>query len=485
MKKNKSIAKNYIYNLIYQMLTIFLPLVTTPYLSRVLGAKAIGIYGYTTSIVTYFILFGTLGISMYGQREIAYLSNNKEERSNAFWEIIVIRTFTLLISGTLFMLIYGFGNQYSLYYKILLIQLLSYLFDISWLFQGIEEFDKTVIRNLIVKLLCLILIFVFVKTKTDLWKYFLIYAVAEFIGNLSIWIYVPKYVNKINFRTLKIKKHLKPTLSLFLPQIAIQIYTVLDKTMLGLITSDMKEVGFYEQAQKIVRAALVITNSLQTVMNSRIASSFSSGNKKEINRCLNNSFQFAWLLSIPLCLGLIGVCKKFVPWYYGTGFTRVGSILIATAPILIAISLNGITGIQYLIQVGKQKIFTISVIFGAIINVIFNFLLIKSYGGIGASISSVIAETSIFIVQFIYLLKNGFDIENAFKPFFKCFISGMVMFGVISLITSNLSVSIINTLFEVVMGGLVYYIMLKILKFKFLNELENQIFSMFRRKRNE
>ena len=205
----KSIAKNYIYNLIYQMLTILLPLITTPYLSRVLGAEAIGIYGYTLSIVTYFILFGTLGVSMYGQREIAYKAEDKKLRSKTFWEIIIIRTISLSISIILFYLIYGRTGEYAIYYRILVIQLFANLFDISWLFQGIEEFDKTVIRNLIVKLLCLILIFVFVKTKTDLWKYFLIYAVAEFIGNLSIWIYVPKYVNKINFRTLKIKKHLK------------------------------------------------------------------------------------------------------------------------------------------------------------------------------------------------------------------------------------------------------------------------------------
>jgi len=133
----KSIAKNYIYNLIYQMLTILLPLITTPYLSRVLGAEPIGIYGYTVSIVTYFILFGTLGVSMYGQREIAYLQQDKKARSKTFWEIVIIRTITLSISILLFYLVYGRTGEYAIYYRILIIQLVANLFDISWFFQGI------------------------------------------------------------------------------------------------------------------------------------------------------------------------------------------------------------------------------------------------------------------------------------------------------------------------------------------------------------
>ena len=193
----KSIAKNYIYNLIYQMLSILLPVITTPYLSRVLGAENIGIYGYTISIVTYFILFGTLGISMYGQREIAYKAQNKKEQSKTFFEIIILRAFTLTISIITFYIIFGRSGDYAVYYRILIIQLVANLFDISWFFQGIEEFDKTVIRNLVIKMLSLVLIFVLVNRPEDLWKYFLIYVGAELIGNLTLWLYIPKYLEKI------------------------------------------------------------------------------------------------------------------------------------------------------------------------------------------------------------------------------------------------------------------------------------------------
>lgn len=470
----KSIAKNYIYNLIYQMLTILLPLVTTPYLSRVLGAEPIGIYGYTISIVTYFILFGSLGVAMYGQREIAYLQQDKKGRSKTFWEIIVIRTITLSISILLFYLIYGRSGEYALYYRILIIQLVANIFDISWLFQGIEEFDKTVVRNLIVKLLSLVLIFTIIKTPDDLWKYFLIYVGAELIGNVTLWLYIPRYLEKINIKELELKRHIKPTISLFVPQIAIQIYTVLDKTMIGKITGNMTEVGYYEQAQKIVKAALTVTTALQTVMNSRIANAYAIGDKKEIKTCLEKSFNFVWCLTIPMMFGLMAVANKFVPWYYGEGFDGVVQILISTAPILVAIGLSGITGIQYLVQIGKQKEFTISVTAGAIINVIINAILIRFWGGMGAAIASVIAEISILAIQLIYI-KDEISIWEILKLSIKCIISGITMFIVVKILANYMSVSILNTIIEVIVGGIVYITMLIILRYQFFIDLYNQI----------
>jgi len=470
----KSIAKNYIYNLIYQMLTILLPLVTTPYLSRVLGAENIGIYGYTISIVTYFILFGTLGVSMYGQREIAYKANDKKQRSKAFWEIIIVRTISLSISIILFFLIYGRSGNYAIYYRILIIQLVANLFDISWLFQGIEEFDKTVIRNLIVKLLSLVLIFVVIKTPDDLWKYFAIYVGAELLGNITVWLYLPKYIEQVSIKQLELKKHIKPAISLFAPQIAIQIYTVLDKTMIGNITKDMTEVGYYEQAQKIVKAALTVTAALQTVMNSRIANAYATKNQEEIKTCLKTSFNFVWFVTIPMAFGLMAIARNFVPLYYGNGFEGVIPIMIATAPILIPIGLSGVSGVQYLVQIGKQKIFTISVTIGAIANVILNAILIHFFKGTGASIASVISEIIILGIQLKYF-KEQFKVLEVLKLSVKCFISGIIMFGVVSLLVKFMNVSLINIAIQIAVGGIVYLLMLIILKYKFLKDLYNQV----------
>lgn len=469
----KSIAKNYIYNLAYQLLAILLPLVTTPYLSRVLGAEPIGIFGYTVSIVTYFILFGSLGVAMYGQREIAYLQQDKKGQTKTFWEIVIVRAISLTISMIIFYWAFGSTGQYTIYYKILLIQIFANVFDISWFFQGLEEFDKTVIRNMIVKLLCLALIFILVKKASDLWIYFSIYVGADLLGNISLWLYLPKYLEKISIKTLELKKHIKPALALFLPQIAIQIYTVLDKTMIGAITNNMAEVGYYEQAQKVVRAMILVVSALGTVMSSRIANEHSKGNKEEINNCLKQSFNFVWFLGIPMMLGLIAIATKFVPWYYGQGFEPVNGVLMVMSPIIIPIGLSNITGLQYLIQIGDEKSFTKSVIIGAVLNVIMNYILINLIGAMGATISSVIAEIAILLIQIKYL-KSEINIKEMFIISWKCWISGIIMFVCTWALSNILSVSILNTIIEVIIGGIIYIAILMILKHKFLYDIINQ-----------
>ena len=470
----KSIAKNYIYNLIYQMLTIVLPLITTPYLSRVLGAEAIGIYGYTLSIVTYFVLFGSLGIAMYGQREIAYLQNDKEKQSKTFWEIVIIRFITLFIALIAFYITFCAGGDYAVYYKILMLELLANALDISWYFQGIEDFGKTVVRNIVVKGLSLVCIFVFVKTQSDLWKYILIYTGANVLGNLTMWLYIQQMLEKVSVKSLKLKKHLKPTIALFVPQIATQVYVVLDKTMIGNITKDMSEVGFYEQAQKIVKTLTLLVTALGTVMSSRIANAFAENKKEDVKKYLMQSFNLVWLLGLPAMFGTMAVSSKLVPWFYGDGYEAVIQLINVISPILIAIGLSNVTGVQYLIQARKQKIYTISVTTGAIVNVILNLILIKVYGTIGAAISSVIAEVSVLVVQLVSIRKE-ISIKEVLKLSIKYLISGLIMYIAVLNLTNIMSVSIINTVIEAMIGVMVYFILLIIMKDRLLKDIINQV----------
>lgn len=473
--KKKSIAKNYIYNLIYQMLTIVLPVITTPYLSRVLGAEAIGIYGYTLSIVTYFVLFGSLGIAMYGQREIAYVQGNQEKESKAFWEIVLLKLTTLTISAVTFYITFCMRGDYVVYYRILILELVSSALDISWFFQGIEDFGKTVIRNLVVKTLSLICIFAFVKSPADLGKYFLIYTASNALGNLTMWFYIPKMVKKIKIQELDYKKHIKPILALFIPQIATQVYVVLDKTMIGNITKNMTEVGFYEQAQKIVKTLMLVVTALGTVMSSRIANAFAENKTEDIKKYLKQSFDIVWMLGIPAMFGVMAVASKMVPWFYGDGYEPVINLLIATSPILLIIGLNSVTGVQYLIQAKKQKAYTISVTVGAIINVILNLILINMIGTIGAVVASLAAECSIFAIHLIYMRKDV-NILEIFKDSIKYLISGIIMYFVVRQVTKLLPVSIVNTFLEGLIGAIVYFAILLILQDKFLKDIINQVY---------
>jgi len=276
MSEKKSVVRNYMYNLIYQILILILPLITTPYLSRVLGAEGVGIYGYTYSIVTYFVLFGSLGIALYGQREIAYVQDNPRKRKKVFLELILFRLITLSIAILAYCLIFLRDGIYRQYYLILLIELFAAGLDISWFFQGIEEFKKTVLRNVLVRIISVTLVFVIVKNSDDLWKFFLIYSLGNLFGNLLLWFYLPKYLKGKKIGKLSLKAHMVPLLMLFIPQVTTKVYNLLDTTMLGSIIADKQETGFYEQSQKVIRLLITIVTSLGVVMIPRVASIYAN-----------------------------------------------------------------------------------------------------------------------------------------------------------------------------------------------------------------
>ena len=469
MKKN-SVKSNYIYNLLYQILTIIIPLITTPYLSRVLGAENIGIYSFTISITTYFILFGSLGVAIYGQREIAYVQNDIRKRSKIFFEITFMRCITLGVSLFIFYITFCLKGQYSIYYKILILEIIANAIDISWYFQGLEEFKKTVIRNIIVKLISVICIFLFVKESVDLNNYFIIYVLSTLLGNLSLWMYLPKFVQKVKIKELNLFRHVKPTIMLFIPQVATQIYTVLDKTMIGVIVSNKAEVGYYEQAQKIVKLLMTLATSLGTVMMPRIAATFASGNHEKVREYMNKSFHFILLLAFPLMFGIISVSSSFVPIFYGKGYDKVIPLLCVISPIIVLIGLSNITGTQYLLPTKKQNQYTLSVVVGAIVNFILNLILIKYFASIGASIATVIAELAVTSIQFI-LVRKEIKFIDVIKLSYKYVIGSLIMFMCSMIVGYFIKDNLVSIILQVIVSFFVYFLVLYILKDKMINEV--------------
>ena len=473
---NKSITKNYIYNLVYQILIIIMPIITTPYLARTLGAEGTGIYSYTISIVTYFILFGSLGLALYGQREIAYVQDDVKKRSKIFFELVILRFFTMSISMILFYFTFGRNGEYALYYKILLLEMFANCIDISWFFQGIENFKKTATRNIVVKILSVISIFIFIKNENDVAKYLLIYVLTTLLGNASLWIGIKKYITKVNFKELKIFSQLKPTIQLFIPQIAIQVYTVLDKTMIGGMTEDMAEVGYYEQTQKIVKILLTVITSVGTVMMPRIAKCFAEGEIKQIKNYMNKSFQFVYMLAFPLVFGIIAVSDNFVPLFFGQGYEKVKILMKIMSFIILFIGLSNIIGSQYLLSTKNQKQYTTSVVCGAIVNVIFNFILIRFYKSIGAVIATVIAECVVTSVQFFFIRKE-FNILKIIKLSKNYSISALIMFVVTIIIDIIVKSNMLGIILQVVFGGIIYFVILLIEKDNLILELKTKFLS--------
>ncbi len=448
----KSISKNYGYNLIYQILIMILPLVTTPYISRILGAENIGIYSYTLSIISYFVIFANLGVSLYGQREIAYLQDNKKQRSKTFWEIEILKLCTSSISLIIYYIFFASGNNYQIYYQIFILYFLSTALEIGWFFQGLEEFKKTVVRNIFVRIAGLLLIFIFVKNNQDLWKYILIYGSSELLSNISLWLYLPKYLDKIKIKELNIKQHIKPTIELFIPQISLQIYMMLDKTMLGNVLADKSEIGYYEQAQKIINLLVTVVTSLGTVMVPRMANTFANGDVKKVKQYINNSFKFTFFSAVPITLGILLVAKKFVPIFFGEGYEQVVLIINISTPIILLTGLTNVIGNQYLIPTKKQRSYTISIVVGTIVNCILNLLLIPYKKAIGAVLASIMAQSMIFIMQFHYI-KQEISFKQLIKLCKNYCISGVLMFGLCYIIRKILP----NDMIICIISGIFIY----------------------------
>lgn len=463
----KSLTKNYIYNLVYQILTLVLPLITTPYISRVLGAENIGIYSYTYSILSYFLLFGALGVALYGQREIAYAGEDEVKRKKSFWEIQICRFIAAFIASVIYFIFFMREGEYSVYYRIWFMELIAIGFDISWFFQGIEEFKKTVTRNVIVRLVSVTLIFALVKAPEDLIKYITIYAIADLVGNLSLWFYLPKYFKGIKIKNINAFTHLPAIILLFIPQIASQIYNLLDKTMIGNMISDKSEVGYYEQAQKVIRVLVTIVTSLGTVMIPRMASTFASGDKEKLINYMKKSFKFVFFLAFPITFGIMSISKSFVPVFFGEGYEKVVTLINVMAPNIILNGIASVIGTQYLLPTKRQKEYTIAIITGLGVNFILNYILIKSQYSVGASVATIISELVLVIVE-CYVIRKDINIKEILKSSSNYLLSGVVMLIACVLIQIALGASTVTMITQIIAGVLVYVLMLVILKDEYL-----------------
>lgn len=427
--KNGKLIKNYIYNTLYQILVLIAPLITTPYVSRVLGVTNIGIYQYSQSIANYFVLVGAVGTTLYGQREIAYLQDKPKERSIAFWEIEIFRLVTTIICTIIYLLGFCTHGKYPQIYTILSLEVIATAFDISWLFMGMENFKITVIRNTIIKLTGIVCVFLFVKGPEDLGLYTATVTAPLFIGNISLWFSIKKYLVKTGLTIpeliMGIKNRIKPILVLFLPQVAMDVYLLLDKTMIGIFGTNIDQVGYYSQGQKIVKIVLMIVTSLGTVMLPTMSALFAKGDDERIKKSIKNAFRFIYMLSFALLFGLDAIAPRFVPIFFGKGYDSVIPLMIVISPILVIIATSNVIGKQYLLPTNQQKAFTMSILAGAGVNFILNIILIHFWDAVGASIATVIAELAVTGMQCWYVRKQ--------LPLKECLSSGIryAVFGVI------------------------------------------------------
>lgn len=467
-----SLKKNYLYNLVYQVLILLLPLITIPYVSRVLGSSGIGINAFTYSIIQYFVLFSAIGISIYGNRKIAYVRNNKKELQETFWSIFWLKGIMTFISLVLFLLFLFLVDDLKIFYLLQSFYIFAVFFDVNWFFMGIEDFKKTVLRNIIIKLISTVAIFIFVKDEQDLWKYVLLLSLSQLLGNMLLIGPLFKVIRyqKVSFKS--IFSHFKPTISLFIPQISIQIYLVLNKTMLGIFGTN-HDVGIFENSDKMLKLVLAIVTATGIVMLPRVSNTFKTSDMEKVNIYLYQSFRFVTYLAFPLSFGMFAIIPNLVPWFFGNGFLEVILISQLMAPIIILIAWSNVLGTQYLLPINKTTLFTISVTSGAIVNLIFNFILIPKYYVVGAAISTVIAEFIVVLVQYI-LIKKNIQTRLLFKGTINYFISSLIMALSIVVMSHYQKDTVLTTLIQITLGMVIYVL----LNYIFKDTLQKRIFGM-------
>lgn len=464
------IIKNYLYNALYQIFILIVPLVTTPYLARVLGPTGIGINSYTNSVIQYFILLGSVGVSLYGNRQIAFVRENKKKLSQTFYEIFFMRCFTIILSYFAFMLFLLFTSNYFIYYLAQSISIIAAALDISWFFMGVENFVVTILRNLIVKIITVISIFLLVKSIKDLSIYILILSLSLLIGNFSLFPSLRKYIRKPNFQALKIFRHLKPSIVLFIPQVAIQIYLVLNKTMLGAMDS-VTAAGYFDSSDKIVRMVLAVVTATGTVMLPHVANAFAKGEKQKTKKYLYKIFSFVSCIAVPMMFGLMAICRKFVPLFFSNQFSAVIPVMEIESIIVLLIAWGSALGDPFLLPTNQIRPYTLSVIFGAVINLIANIPLILLWGAVGTSIATVLSEATVTFYR-MFSIRNQVEYKLLFVDFFKYLFSGVIMFVIVKTLDDLLPNSWLMLSVEILVGILVYLIGLILSKAKILNELK-------------
>lgn len=401
-----SLKTNLSYSIAYQILNIILPLITAPYIARTLGLSGVGIYSYSFAVMSNFQIFAMLGITNHGSRSIAF-ATDAVEKCKHFWGIYFIQWVTHILVGLAY-LTYSY-SQLCINAKlsiILGIGLLSGVLDISWFFFGMEEFRLTVVRNFFMKIATTVLIFVFVDGAEDLYLYATIMALGTLASQSYLWFYVPKFIKWSMPSLSLVIRNIKPVLILFIPIVSFSVYKILSKILLGAMSS-MEEVGLFENASKLLNVPLGFISAIGAVMMPRVSSLLKEKNAQKVEELMGLSLKMNTLVMSCLAFGLISTSDPVVIILFGDDFYGSSPILSILSISLFFVAWASVIRTQWLIPNNKNRIYVISTIGGAIVSIVSNLLLIPLMGGMGAAVSSVLAESSIFIFYMFSLKKQG------------------------------------------------------------------------------
>ena len=431
-----------------------MPIITVPIVSKALGPSGLGIFNYTNSIAQYFVLVASLGITMYGNREIALAYNRKENISKVFWEICLLKAILTTITLLVYFLVISFlGN--SSYFYIQSLTILAVMFDISWFFMGIEDFRKTSMINLAIQFITFIFIICFIKDSSDTTLYVLLQSLGTFFSQLLTWFFIRKHINFRKVLLVDSFRHIHGSFEFFIPQVAILLYTNLNKTLLGIFIGSTA-VGYYTNSLTINTVFITIITTVDMVLLPHMSGLYAKGNVKKMVNIIDKTLHLQLYFSVPAMFGMLTVYDKLVPWFFGKEFLFINKVIPLFSILIVVIPLGMSISRQYLIPIGKVKTYNKSVLIGAVINILCNIILLPLIGFFGVIFSNILAEIFVTMVRTKSFLKQTtFRFKK--RKIWIIFSSAIIMWLVTRMVTKDMSPTFVTNLIQVSLAVPIYF----------------------------
>ncbi len=410
--KIRSVKFNAIMNTILTLSGFIFPLITFPYVSRILQPEGTGAVSFANSIVMYFTMIASLGVPTYGIRACSKVRDNKEELSRTVQEILILN---LVLTALVYIAYFGavlnvdkMHNDATLY-TILSLNILFNVIGVEWLYKGLEQYSYITARSIAFKVLSLVLMFLLIHEKSDYVLYGAITVVAGTGSNIFNLINLRKYIYLYPVKHYNFKRHLKPILVFFAMSVATTIYTHLDNVMLGFMTNEI-QVGYYDAAVKVKNILVTFVTCLGPVLLPRATYYVETGKMEEFKRIVRKAYHFVWILGLPVMLYFMIMSRESI--FLLSGETYAGSIIpmqIIT-PTVVLIGLSNVLGIQILLPMGKEHLVFVSEVAGAVVDLVINAMLIPKWGAAGAAFGTLVAELVVLLVQTWVLRNSGFGL---------------------------------------------------------------------------
>lgn len=476
------LSSNYIFNLANRIVVLVIPLITTPYLTRVLGANELGIFNYANTIASYYLMVSMMGMTILGNKKVS-LARGEEKENEVFSKLLFVQVINSLISIVLYLgyVLFICNSNKSVAVLQLLI-LISALFDVSWFYQGLERFKNIALRNIVVNCITTAMIFLLVKSSDDIIIYTIIKCLSVLCSQLVLFVSCVKDIVLVKFKVTWLKSIYKELLILFIPIAAESIFHNMDRVMLGIMVS-YSAVAFYYTSRMITDIPQCFITSINTIMYPRITVLVGQNRNSEAKKLTYYSFVLINCVCVAMAFGIAAIAKDFVSLYLGVGYQYCAICIPWLTPYIVLAAWNGTVRYQYLIPKSMEKVYSKAIVIGITFNLIMNFLLIKVMEVLGAILATVVAELIIALIQTKPVWKE-MNIAKQLRNIGVFCVNGAIMYFIIRFVFVKMNINLLMKVIIEISLGAVIYLFLSIITITFVDtNIRNEI-THFLKKRN-